>query len=44
MLRNGEVFQDLGDQYFTHHDKARLTKRLVKRLHDLGVEVAVKIA
>jgi transposase len=44
MLRNGEAFQDLGDQYFIQHDKTRLTKRLLRRLRDLGVEVEVKIA
>jgi len=44
MLRNGTEFHDLGDQYFAHHDKARLTTRLLKRLRDLGVEVQVKAA
>jgi transposase len=44
MLRDGSEFHDLGDQYFAHHDKARLTNRLLKRLRDLGVEVEVKAA
>lgn len=44
MLRDGTEFHDLGDQYFAHHDKARLTTRLLKRLRDLGVEVEVKAA
>jgi transposase len=44
MLRDGTEFHDLGDQYFAHHDKARLTNRLLKRLRDLGVEVEVKSA
>jgi transposase len=44
MLRDGTEFQDLGDQYFARHDKARLTNRLLKRLRDLGVEVEVKAA
>ena len=44
MLRDGTEFHDLGDQYFAHHDKARLTNRLLKRLRDLGVEVEVKAA
>ena len=44
MLRDGTEFHDLGDQYFAHHDKARVTNRLLKRLRDLGVEVDVKEA
>lgn len=44
MLRNGVEFHDLGDQYFVQHDKERLTKRLLQRLHDLGVDVEVKAA
>lgn len=44
MLRDGTEFHDLGDQYFAHHDKTRLTNRLLKRLRDLGVEVVVKAA
>jgi transposase len=44
MLRDGVEFHDLGDQYFTRHDKARLTTRLLQRLRDLGVEVEVKNA
>lgn len=44
MLRDGTEFHDLGDQYFVHHDKARVTNRLLKRLRDLGVEVEVRAA
>jgi transposase len=44
MLRDGVEFHDLGDQHFVHHDKARVTNRLLKRLRDLGVEVEVKAA
>jgi hypothetical protein len=44
MLRDGVEFHDLGDQYFAQQDKARLTKRLLQRLHDLGVKVEVKNA
>jgi len=44
MLRDGVEFQDLGDQHFDHADKERLTKRLLQRLRDLGVEVEVKAA
>jgi transposase len=44
MLRDGVIFEDLGDQYFAQRDKTRLTNRLLKRLRDLGVEVEVKVA
>ncbi len=44
MLRDGVEFHDLGDQYFVQRDKERLTKRLLQRLHELGVEVEVKAA
>lgn len=42
MLRDGVEFQDLGADYFAHHDKTQIAKRLLRRLHDLGVEVEVK--
>lgn len=44
MLRDGVEFHDLGTQYFTQHDKDQITKRLLRRLRDLGVEVEVKNA
>jgi len=44
MLRDGVEFHDLGDQYFAQRDKDRITKRLLQRLRDLGVEVEVKNA
>jgi transposase len=44
MLRDGVEYHDLGGQYFQHQDKAALTKRLIRRLRDLGVEVEVKAA
>jgi transposase len=44
MLRDGVEYKDLGDQYFVRHDKERLTKTLLKRLRDLGVEVEIKNA
>jgi transposase len=44
MLRDGMEFQDLGSQYFAQHDKDQITKRLLRRLRDLGVEVEVKNA
>ncbi len=44
MLRDGAEFPDLGSQYFVHDDgdKQRLTKRLLRRLRELGVAVDVK--
>jgi len=42
MLRDGVEFHDLGADYFAHHDKHQIAKRLLRRLHDLGVEVDVK--
>jgi transposase len=42
MLRDGVEFHDLGSQYFEQRDKEHLTKRLLRRLRDLGVEVEVK--
>jgi transposase len=42
MLRTGAEFQDLGAHYFVHHDKEQITKGLLRRLRDLGVEVEVK--
>jgi transposase len=44
MLRDGVEFHDLGSQYFAQHDKEQITKRLLRRLRDLGVEVEVKNA
>jgi transposase len=44
MLRDGVEFHDLGTQHFVHHDKEQITKRLLRRLRDLGVEVEVKNA
>ena len=44
MLRDGVEFHDLGAQYFVQRDrdKERLTKRLLRRLRELGVDVEVK--
>lgn len=44
MLRDGVEFHDLGPQHFVQHDKAQITKRLLRRLRDLGVQVEVKNA
>src|SRR5256712_6913988 len=44
MLRDGVEFHDLGAQYFVQRDqdKDRLTKRLLRRLRELGVDVKGK--
>lgn len=44
MLQTGTEFHDLGAQYFAQHDKQQITKRLLRRLRTLGVEVEVKNA
>ena len=44
MLRDGVEFHDVGDQYFIQRDKERVTKRLLQRLRDLGVDVEVRNA
>ena len=42
MLRDGTEFEDLGNEYFIQRDKEHLTKRLIRRLRDLGVQVEIK--
>jgi transposase len=42
MLRTGVDFHDLGADYFVARDKDHLATRLLRRLHDLGVEVEIK--
>jgi transposase len=44
MLRDGVEYRDLGGRHFTDRDKHETTKRLLRRLRDLGVEVDVKAA
>lgn len=42
LLSTGEVFEDLGDDYFQHRrDPERETKRLVHQLEQLGYSVAI---
>jgi transposase len=43
LLRDGVEFHDLGSQHFAHHDQEQITKRLLRRLRDLGVDVEVKV-
>ena len=42
MLRDGVIYQDLGDAHFATIDKERTTKRLVTRLESLGYSVDLK--
>jgi len=44
MLRDEKDYQDLGGRYLADRDKHRVTQRLLRRLHELGVEVEVKAA
>jgi transposase len=44
MLRDGVEYRDLGGRFFSDRDKAETTRRLLRRLRDLGVEVEVKAA
>lgn len=42
MLRDGTLYQDLGGDHFDKTAKAKVTKRLVQRLAELGYEVELK--
>ena len=44
MLRDETDYHDLGGRYLAGRDKHRVAQRLLRRLHDLGVEVEVKAA
>jgi len=44
MLRDGVPFRDLGADYFDRVDKAKASRRLVKRLENLGFNVAISQA
>ena len=44
MLRDGTDYRDLGADHFDRRDKAKLAKRLIARLHDLGLTVEVRAA
>lgn len=44
MLRSDLPYRDLGAHYFIRHDKARIARRLIRRLHDLGIDVEVRPA
>ncbi len=42
MLRDGTLYQDLGPDHFDKHAKDKATKRLVRRLTELGYQVELK--
>lgn len=44
MLRDGVEYRDLGGRFLTERDKQETTKRLLRRLRNLGVNVEVKAA
>ena len=45
MLTTGEVFADLGEDYFlSRHDKQRQTRRLISQLEKLGYTVQLTAA
>jgi transposase len=44
ILKNGTTYLELGADHFERRDKARITKRLIRRLEDLGLSVEVKPA
>jgi len=41
MLKDGTLYQDLGSNHFQSRSKGQQTKRLIKRLADLGYDVAL---
>ena len=44
ILRDETDYHDLGGRYLADRDKHHITRRLLRRLHDLGVAVEVKAA
>jgi transposase len=42
MLQTGELYRDLGSDYFTRQDPDRLTRRLVRQLETLGHDVTLQ--
>lgn len=41
MLKNGVEYRDLGADHFAHRDRSKAILRLVRRLNDLGCNVAI---
>ena len=44
ILRDGVPYRDLGGDYFTRRDKAKVAQRLARRLKDLGYDVELRMA
>ena len=44
MLNHGVDYRDLGADHFYRRDKTKLANRLIRRLHDLGLEVDIRPA
>ena len=44
MLRNGQLYSDLGPDYYRRRDPARTTKRLIAQLEALGHNVTLQKA
>jgi transposase len=44
MLTNGEIYNDLGGDYYTRRDPARATRRLIAQLQQLGHNVTLEPA
>jgi hypothetical protein len=42
MLQTGELYNDLGGDYFTRQNPDRLTKRLIRQLEALGHSVTIQ--
>jgi hypothetical protein len=42
MIQRDEDFRDLGAGYFDRFDRQKLTRHLIRRLHELGLEVQVQ--
>jgi transposase len=42
MLHNGELYRDLGSDYFTRQNPDRTTRRLVRQLEALGHNVTLE--
>jgi len=42
MLRDDVPYQDLGPEHFDQLEKTKVVRRLVRRLRDLGIDVALK--
>lgn len=44
ILKDGQVYRDLGDDYFTRNDRTRVVTKLTRRLRQLGYEVELRAA